>query len=53
MLVMTAGRGELVVIENASTVKELNGLLARMHEYRVLDPACGSGNFLYVAMQQL
>jgi len=41
------------LIENAGSVKELNGLLARMHEYRVLDPACGSGNFLYIAYREL
>ena len=27
--------------------------LDRLHRLKVLDPACGSGNFLYVAMQQL
>jgi len=41
------------LIENATTVKQLNGLLARMHRYRVLDPACGSGNFLYIAYREL
>jgi hypothetical protein len=41
------------LIENASTVGELNGLLHRMHQYHVLDPACGSGNFLYIAYREL
>jgi hypothetical protein len=41
------------LIENASSVTEINGLLARMHDYRVLDPACGSGNFLYIAYREL
>lgn len=27
--------------------------LARLSEFRVLDPACGSGNFLYVALHEL
>ncbi|WP_442975524.1 DNA methyltransferase, partial [Salmonella enterica] len=27
--------------------------LDRMKEYRVLDPACGSGNFLYLALGAL
>src|SRR5690606_1250048 len=31
----------------------LQGFLGRLAEVRVLDPACGSGNFLYVAIQQL
>ncbi len=40
-------------IENASTVKRLNDLLGRIHSYTVLDPACGSGNFLYIAYREL
>ncbi len=40
-------------IENATTLKRLRHLLGRMHEYRVLDPACGSGNFLYIAYREL
>ena len=28
-------------------------MLARVREIKVLDPACGSGNFLYIALQQL
>ena len=31
----------------------LDGFQARLAAVRVLDPACGSGNFLYVAIQQL
>ena len=27
--------------------------LKRLRDFRVLDPACGSGNFLYLALQQL
>ena len=30
-----------------------NGFLDRLRAVRVLDPACGSGNFLYVALQAL
>jgi hypothetical protein len=40
-------------IEKANTVKELLTLRDQMLEYRVLDPACGSGNFLYVAYREL
>ncbi len=40
-------------IEEASTVKELGKLQIELQSYRVLDPACGSGNFLYIAYQQL
>ena len=31
----------------------LRGFLDRLRRYRVLDPACGSGNFLYVALLAL
>jgi type II restriction/modification system DNA methylase subunit YeeA len=27
--------------------------LARLRAFRVLDPACGSGNFLYIALLEL
>lgn len=40
-------------IEAANTVKELEFLRTEMRNYRVLDPACGSGNFLYMAYQEL
>lgn len=40
-------------IAKASTLKELRRLLARLSHFRVLDPACGSGNFLYVAYREL
>jgi hypothetical protein len=33
--------------------KAFDGFLFRLHEFRVLDPACGSGNFLYLALQGL
>ena len=32
---------------------EINGFHHKLCRLRVLDPACGSGNFLYVALQQL
>lgn len=40
-------------VEKASTLKELRQLLARLSHFRVLDPACGSGNFLYVSYREL
>ena len=40
-------------IENAKTQKRLGELRQRMQTLRVLDPACGSGNFLYVAYREL
>jgi len=41
------------LINEAGTLKELYSLLDKLREYTVLDPACGSGNFLYVAYRQL
>lgn len=40
-------------IERAADLKDLNQLHLELARYRVLDPACGSGNFLYVAYQEL
>jgi type II restriction/modification system DNA methylase subunit YeeA len=40
-------------IEEAGTIGELSGLQLELQSYRVLDPACGSGNFLYIAYQEL
>lgn len=38
---------------NRNINQPIADFLDRLHRLRVLDPACGSGNFLYVAMQQL
>lgn len=40
-------------IEAAKTLKELRKQLEELRRFRVLDPACGSGNFLYVAYREL
>jgi hypothetical protein len=39
-------------IEKAN-LKQLMALLHHLHEFRVLDPACGSGNFLYICYREL
>lgn len=41
------------VIESADTLKSLHALLNRIETFTVLDPACGSGNFLYIAYREL
>lgn len=41
------------LIDSASTLEGLRKLLARIESFRVLDPACGSGNFLYIAYREL
>lgn len=40
-------------LREASTLKELLPLRDALTRFRVLDPACGSGNFLYVAYREL
>ena len=40
-------------IEGAKTLKRLRDLVDRMSHFRVLDPACGSGNFLYIAYREM
>lgn len=41
------------LIENASSLREVQSLQQRLLNYVVLDPACGSGNFLYLAYRAL
>lgn len=40
-------------IESATTLARLTELLNRIENFTVLDPACGSGNFLYIAYREL
>ncbi|MBD1841819.1 class I SAM-dependent DNA methyltransferase [Cyanobacteria bacterium FACHB-63] len=40
-------------ITEATTLTELYTLQTELRQYRVLDPACGSGNFLYMAYLEL
>lgn len=40
-------------IAKAKTLKEMKKLRKKLAEFKVLDPACGSGNFLYVAFREL
>lgn len=37
----------------AGSIPEIEKLLLAMYSFRVLDPACGSGNFLYVAYREM
>ena len=40
-------------IASANTIKDIDRVLGEMYSFRVLDPACGSGNFLYVAYREM
>jgi type II restriction/modification system DNA methylase subunit YeeA len=40
-------------IEEAKTLKDLLGLRQELIDFKVLDPACGSGNFLYIAYREI
>ena len=46
-----ARRAEEAAYREAQRIR--NKFLVRLREFRVLDPACGSGNFLYVALRAL
>ncbi len=40
-------------IEKSNTKKDLKKILSKIRRFKVLDPACGSGNFLYIAFREL
>lgn len=40
-------------IDGAKKINDLERILLDMANFRVLDPACGSGNFLYVAYREM
>lgn len=40
-------------IDSAKTLKQLLDVRRELSEFRVLDPACGSGNFLYIAYREM
>lgn len=40
-------------LENANTLTELRTLRDELLNYKVLDPACGAGDFLYVSYREL
>ena len=44
-------RRRLAAVDRARDIRD--GFLSRLASFRVLDPACGSGNFLYVALHAL
>jgi type II restriction/modification system DNA methylase subunit YeeA len=50
-------KAETKAADNAATTKRVRSLVEKFHErlatIRVLDPACGSGNFLYVSLALL
>lgn len=49
-----AAASELIGAEKAAEAKGLvEGFHAKLAQTRVLDPACGTGNFLYVAMARM
>jgi type II restriction/modification system DNA methylase subunit YeeA len=40
-------------IAGADTLRELKEIASELSEFKVLDPACGSGNFLYISFREL
>lgn len=49
----TISRPWRVRIEGADKLRELLALRDELLNFKVLDPACGSGNFLYIAYREL
>jgi SAM-dependent methyltransferase len=49
----TITRPWMAAINEAQTLKDLGRLENELIHFRVLDPACGSGNFLYLAYRDL
>jgi type II restriction/modification system DNA methylase subunit YeeA len=52
-LVSSTQRGRRVGGGNETAQALYHGFLERLRQFRVLDPACGSGNFLYLGLQEL
>jgi type II restriction/modification system DNA methylase subunit YeeA len=52
-LVATGAKVTTRTPADKNPVSVFNAFLARLRAVRVLDPACGSGNFLYLALQAL
>ena len=46
-------KSDLRAADEEEATEKLQGFLNRLGEVRILDPACGSGNFLYVALNLL
>ena len=40
-------------IDKSNTKRALRKVLSKIQKFKVLDPACGSGNFLYIAFREL
>ena len=40
-------------LEHSNTIEQLQAVLKQVQNFKVLDPACGSGNFLYIAFCEL
>ena len=40
-------------VEKATSIKELHAIRSELSNFKVLDPACGSGNFLYLAYREI
>ncbi|MFP5408064.1 MAG: class I SAM-dependent DNA methyltransferase [Gammaproteobacteria bacterium] len=45
------GKGSQIALKDAQA--DFSAFIQRLRAYRVLDPACGSGNFLYLALKTL
>ncbi|TGQ43692.1 MULTISPECIES: DNA methyltransferase [unclassified Mesorhizobium] len=49
----SAAEREIRAGSTAAAIREVEDFLRRLASVRVLDPACGTGNFLYVALRRM
>lgn len=49
----TSVKAAAVMLDQAGAVEEVRGFHDRLCAVRVLDPACGTGNFLYVTLEHM
>jgi hypothetical protein len=52
-VVRTKGKGRGQINPKSPAYQSFQRFMARLRAVRILDPACGSGNFLYIALQAL
>ncbi|MFN9940153.1 MAG: DNA methyltransferase, partial [bacterium] len=50
LLVLKDGQEEPTKVQRDKAAVEIRAFLERLRQVRILDPACGSGNFLYVTL---
>ncbi|MCX5963857.1 MAG: class I SAM-dependent DNA methyltransferase, partial [Cyanobacteria bacterium] len=53
LLILKEGQDDPSKVQRQKASKEIRAFLEKLQQIRILDPACGSGNFLYVTLDLL